>query len=134
MTKKNLYFLVWTLGASGYLWLYYNYNLVTSTKTSWCVTKKITGYPCPACGSTRSVISILEGDLYQAALLNPFGFLVLLILVLFPLWVLVDILFKKESFYEFYIKIENRLRNKYVAIFGGIIILLNWIWNINKGL
>jgi hypothetical protein len=134
MTKKKLYILVWALAFIGYSWLCYNSTETANQKSSFCVTKNITGYPCPACGSTRSALSILEGNLYHAVLLNPLGYLVLALLIILPLWVFVDLILSKNSFYQFYTKTEKKLRNNYFLLFGGIVLLLNWIWNINKGL
>lgn len=42
-----------------------------------CVFRLITGYPCPTCGLTRSVVAITHLDLIKALQMNPFGFLVI---------------------------------------------------------
>jgi len=47
-----------------------------------CVFRNITGMPCPFCGGTRSVGSILRGDLGEAWNFNPLGFAAILILCL----------------------------------------------------
>ncbi len=36
-----------------------------------CPLKTFTGLPCPACGSTRAALALLEGNLHAAVLLNP---------------------------------------------------------------
>ncbi len=41
---------------------------------SMCGMKQTTGLPCPGCGLTRSVTSMLHGDLIAAWQYNPFGF------------------------------------------------------------
>jgi hypothetical protein len=58
----------------------------------------------------------------------------MLILVISPLWVLFDTLFKKASFFNFYTNTELLFRRKGVAIFAILLVLMNWIWNIYKGL
>ena len=36
-----------------------------------CLFKELTGIPCPGCGMTRSVISMLRGDLFSAVHYSP---------------------------------------------------------------
>ena len=38
-----------------------------------CVFRNVTGLPCPFCGGTRSVGSVLSGDLAEAWSFNPLG-------------------------------------------------------------
>lgn len=53
---------------------------------SFCLFKELTGIPCPACGTTRAVVSLLSGDMSNAFLYNPCAvLLVLLIAVQFPI-------------------------------------------------
>jgi len=42
-----------------------------------CLFKRLTGYPCPTCGSTRGVLHILQGDIPAAWTFNPLLFTVL---------------------------------------------------------
>lgn len=42
---------------------------------STCAFLHITGYPCPTCGMTRSVMAIVRGDIHRAYVMNPLGFL-----------------------------------------------------------
>lgn len=42
-----------------------------------CPIRLLTGYPCPACGTTRSIGAITEGRFSDALSLNPIGFLVI---------------------------------------------------------
>lgn len=42
-----------------------------------CLFRNLTGLPCPFCGTTRSIGSILQGDLGMALGFNPLGFLVI---------------------------------------------------------
>lgn len=43
-----------------------------------CTFRRLTGYPCPGCGSTRMVLALLHGHFAQAATLNPLAFVLLL--------------------------------------------------------
>jgi len=65
---------------------------------------------------------------------NPIGFLLGIILVVVPLWLLFDVVFQKDSFFRFYKKSEATLEQKKVAVPLIILVLANWIWNIFKAL
>jgi hypothetical protein len=96
--------------------------------------KSITGIPCPACGTSRSVLSIFEGDLYGAFIWNPFGYIIALIMVLCPLWIIMDVITGKESFFKVYKQAETILRKRLISLPLAGIVLANWIWNIWKGI
>ena len=70
----------------------------------------------------------------QALYLNPFGFVVLLIMVAAPVWVLADLFRGKDTLFGFYQKTEARLRMPRVAIPLASLVVINWIWNIYKEL
>jgi hypothetical protein len=53
-----------------------------------------------------------------------------LALVIFPLWILIDLLFTKNGFYLIYIKVETFLKRKSIAIPAIILVLTIWILNI----
>lgn len=40
-----------------------------------CVFYEITGLYCPGCGITRSILSLIDGDIYQAFRYNPIIFI-----------------------------------------------------------
>ncbi len=42
-----------------------------------CLVKRLTGYPCPTCGFTRGLLSLLHGHVIQAWLFNPLLYSVL---------------------------------------------------------
>ena len=50
---------------------------------SLCPMVILTGFPCPACGMTRAVMSILKGNFAAAWYLHPFSYVFLLFLVVF---------------------------------------------------
>lgn len=94
--------------------------------------KNLTGIPCPSCGATRSVDSIFTGNLYQALLFNPLGYVIFLALLILPFWITLDIVQKNDSLWDFYKKTELVLRRKIVAIPLITLVIINWIWNIYK--
>ena len=135
--RNKLYNTLTALLAAGYVWLFFSYvtaNSFGNNKGSFCLFKHVTNVPCPSCGSTRSVLSLLKGDFIGSLNLNPLGVMVLLIMIITPLWIISDYVFKKEGLYLFFKKIEETFNKKKVAIPAIMIILLNWIWNINKRL
>ena len=136
MIPNKLYVLVSTACAAGYIWLFVNYHrsISESFEPGVCLYKRITGIPCPSCGSTRSVLSILKGDFVGALLWNPFGLIIISVLILAPLWILYDIVLRKDSLLQVYNRSEIFLRKKWIAIPLILLVILNWIWNIYKGL
>lgn len=44
-----------------------------------CVFKSITGFPCPTCGSTRSLVQMAGGDILLAFAYNPLFCILLLV-------------------------------------------------------
>jgi hypothetical protein len=99
-----------------------------------CVIKNVTGVACPSCGTTRSVMEVVRGEFLNAGKINPLGYLVVLILVVVPPWIVLDFLWKRWTLYEVYRKTEGVLRIPWVAILLGGLVVLNWIWNISKDL
>jgi hypothetical protein len=51
-----------------------------------CPFRLITGIPCPGCGMTHSLLSIVQGNIWDAACYNPFSFFLVFLLgiSLFP--------------------------------------------------
>jgi len=134
--RHRLYWLLFILCIAGYIWLYI-WLLTGGSKpdaSEVCIIRYVTGVPCPSCGSTRSAYSLLSGDLLSAIYINPLGIVVLGIMVLAPLWIVFDLLWKRQSLYRFYLDIEDKLRKPVVAIPLILLIIINWIWNIIKGI
>lgn len=132
------FYLMMTLAlVAGYAWLFYSLNLHSgdpTRETGVCLLKQVTSVPCPSCGTTRSVEQIIKGDLKEAFLLNPFGFIISVIMLVMPVWLVLDLVNMKETFYRFYIKMETILKIKWVALAAIFLVLANWAWNIAKGL
>lgn len=136
MTRNKLYAILLAACAAGYSWLIFTWFRQVShlSEPGICLFKQVTTIPCPSCGSTRSVLSLLKGDLAGAFYWNPFGVLLISVLLIAPFWILYDLASQKESLLTAYVKAERFLRLKWVAIPAILIVITNWIWNINKGL
>lgn len=137
--KSKRRFYTFVLGAIGlgYGWLllnYWGYQPADTVGYAFCLFKEATGLPCPACGATRSLLAITEGALSRGFLLNPIGFFLAAIMVLVPFWIALDLIKASDSFRKAYqtLEIWFTKRKVYVPFFS--LILLNWIWNILKGL
>ena len=136
MTRNKLYTFISVLSLLGYAWLgYQTYSEKQSSSIGQvCMFKATTTLPCPSCGSTRSALAILQGDLSQAFYFNPLGFLLVIGLFILPLWIMRDVILNKDSFFKFYHLCEKWVVKKPITISLIAIILLNWGWNIYKDL
>ncbi|WP_409024889.1 DUF2752 domain-containing protein [Flavobacterium sp.] len=134
MTRNKLYSLLLIACLAGFIYLFYNIHTLQSQTFRVCIIKNVTGFPCPSCGTTRAVTLILEGKFIESLLLNPFGILVAVVMTIFPFWILIDIILKKESFFRMYKKTEATIRKPWLASILILLVLLNWIWNIYKHL
>jgi hypothetical protein len=101
---------------------------------TFCIIKNVTNLPCPACGTTRSVIALSKGEIVEAVHWNPLGFVAAIAMLLIPCWFLYDLLRKKQSLANMYVMSEVYLKNKKVYLPLIILLIINWVWNIQKGL
>jgi hypothetical protein len=62
------------------------------------------------------------------------GLIVAVIMSLTPLWTLIDIATRRKTLFEFYQKIETYLKRPQYSIPLILLVIINWIWNITKGL
>src|SRR5690554_1437054 len=131
--KIKLYALLTTLCLIGYVWIYLT-RINEESSFEVCLIKSITHIPCPSCGSTRSVISLTKGDFVQALSINPIGYIIAVIMLAIPVWILFDIIFKRNSLLSFFQKLESFIKKPKVAILLVLLILINWTWNIIKGI
>ncbi|WP_448519353.1 DUF2752 domain-containing protein [Rhodoflexus sp.] len=97
-----------------------------------CTIKYVTGIPCPSCGTTRFIQSLIQGGIMQALYYNPLGFISLALIIAIPPVILYDFIFGKKLFDKLYSQIENIIRSKKVATMLIFMIICNWIWNIYK--
>jgi len=137
MSKNKLYSLLLIACFFGYTYLIfsiYQADNIESKDIKGCIFKSITTIPCPSCGTTRSVKLLIKGQFLDAAMVNPFGPIVGFIMLTVPVWIIADLILKKQTLYNWYHKTEHFIRIKWVAITLILLTLLNWIWNIYKNL
>ena len=132
MTRRQLYFLALFLGLAGQIWIAYSYKKLERQEEAFntCIFKRVTGIPCPSCGTIHSIVSILHGDLRKALNENPLGFAGILVVAIIPYWMLADLVLGRESFYKFYLLINTFLKKKPV-LFGLLLsVLLLWVYKL----
>jgi hypothetical protein len=134
--RNKLYSILFIACLAGYIWLYLSItkNFTENKSVEVCLIKHVTNIPCPSCGSTRSVISLTKGDFIGALNINPIGYLVAIIMLITPMWILADTVRNTKTFFDFYQKIETYLKRPMIAFPLILLVIINWIWNITKGL
>ena len=135
MTRNRLYFILFLALLAGYSYVLWEINMkVLHHPFTPCIFKNITGMACPSCGVTRSILLFTSGNLTSAVLMNPLGLIAASAMLIIPFWLVYDVAFKKDTLYITYKRTEQALRIKWVAISLTILVLINWAWNIHKGL
>lgn len=71
----------------------------------------------------------------ESLLMNPFGVVAAVALVILPLWLLTDLLTQKTTLARTFLWTEEKIKTR-KAIYIPLVALalLNWGWNILKGL
>lgn len=137
MSRGKLYKLLFGLSLAGYLWV--GWNMVEGTGSAAtpevCLFKAVTHLPCPSCGTTRALEMLMSGDVRGSLFENPFGILLALALIVVPLWLVADMFRKSESLLRWYVRGERLLsEHKWISIPAIALVIVNWVWNIAKGL
>ncbi len=95
-----------------------------------CLFKAIFHIPCPGCGMMRAFISILKCNFAEAFYFNALSIPVFIILsIVFSIRGL-DILRHQDN----YSKLINRIIAPKMIVVLVIITVINWAWNIIKGI
>jgi predicted ferric reductase len=81
------------------------------------------------------LVVLMRGDIGASLLINPFGLLLALALVIVPLWIVVDALRMRDSLLQSYLAVERSFaQHKWISFPAIALVLVNWIVNIMKGL
>jgi len=137
MKQTNLYVFILGLSLAGYAWLGWNIYQDNGTQSIMptCLFKGITHLPCPSCGATRAMVLLEKGYIRESMLTNPFGIVLALMLLIIPFWIIADIYRRSDSFFRWYISVECLLtQNRSISLLALSVVVLNWFWNIAKGL
>lgn len=133
---RKFYYFTASFLLLGFSWVGWNLFCFQQSKPGLqiCVLKNTVGLACPSCGTTRSILHVLHGDVVNAFLLNPFGLIAIIGMMIIPIWIIYDYCTSKRSLWLAYLQFIAVLQNKKLSLFVIILIVLNWIWNIQKGL
>jgi len=137
MSRSKLYAIALAACCAGWLYVGIQFPFNQSGKqhdVTLCLIKQVTNVPCPSCGTTRSVMAMIEGDFVSSFHWNPLGWLVGSMMFIIPLWITFDLICKKGSFMHTYQTTESWFKSKWVAGPAIALVLANWAWNICKGL
>jgi len=93
--------------------MFFNYNNHLETDQSLCPLKMLTGFPCPGCGITKSLVYFYEGDLQKSLYYHILGPLVVAFCIVTIVVLTTELITKKEYF-------NNLLFNKKLAYGLGI--------------
>ncbi|MBC7640962.1 MAG: DUF2752 domain-containing protein [Flavobacterium sp.] len=88
-------------------------NSHLETDQSFCPFKMLTGFPCPGCGITKSLVYFYKGDLYKSMFYHVLGPFVVLFAMLTIILLTIEIVTKKEYLNKYFY-------NRKIAIFLGI--------------
>ncbi|WP_314248161.1 DUF2752 domain-containing protein [Capnocytophaga leadbetteri] len=132
---KNFYIFIILLCAMAWGWLLGQQVMQShNVGLTVCTLKAVTGYPCPSCGTTRSASALIAGRWQEGLYTNPLGGVVLVWLIITTLWLLYDALVWRNTLQQAYKRAARILQKRYVWIPLAVLIALNWVWNIQKGL
>ena len=134
--RTKLYLFLFIACLAGYVWIYFGAiaSLSEMKSVEVCLIKHTTNIPCPSCGSSRAVLALIHGNFTEAFYLNPLGYLVAGMMIIIPLWIGLDVCARWNSLLNFYHYMERTLKKSQYAIPLIALVIMNWIWNISKGL
>lgn len=134
MGRNRLYTILGIVCVIGYSWLFFGAKQADAGIFHACYFRSISGIPCPTCGSTRAVVTLLHGDIIGSVLLNPIGIFLVIVMMGLPFWLVYDLVTKKATLFAAYQKVEQTVRIKWIAALLIALIVANWIWNFYKQL
>jgi hypothetical protein len=117
---------------AGLIWVVLNGIGVISF--SPCLFHLITGLPCPSCGTTRAILALFEGNWAGSLRINPLGLLSVGLFTSGALIILLERTIRKPLLKHVVNRCVFLLQQKHVAAPLVLLLLVNWFWNISKGL
>ena len=78
--------------------LFFNHDNRLETDQSLCPLKMLTGFPCPGCGITKSLVYFYEGDLQKSLYYHILGPLVIAFCIVTIAVLSTELITKKEYF------------------------------------
>ncbi len=93
--------------------VYFNGTEQLEAQQSLCPFKMLTGFPCPGCGITKSMISFYKGDLIASFQYHIFGPFVIIFCIVLIFLIIIETITKKNNWIHFFY-------NKKIAVILGI--------------
>ena len=98
------------------------FSRLVGKELSICIFRNVTGYPCPSCGSTRGMIAILQGHIWQGLCLNP---------VFIPAFLLVLAWLGMRFLLGMQARLLMTRREKWLLIAAGsLLTVAQWLYNL----
>lgn len=115
---------------TGYLYLFFQNVADVDPKNTLCLFHQVSGLPCPACGTGRGLRCILHGDFSNAWMYNPLSYVALILTFISLGWMMIDL---KKNKFTFLPSLKKPVAFRYTIV-PLLLLLINWYWNIKKGL
>ena len=134
VAKSELYRFSYGVIALGWAYVLGLFSFLKASAIEFCLVKTILNIPCPSCGVSRGVMSLIKGDFQAGFLYNPLSYVVLGMMIFIPILLLIDLVKSSSLYYDTYCFVESKLKNPKLATSVGILFSIIWIWNINRGI
>jgi hypothetical protein len=108
--------------------IFFNQSDHLETDQSLCPLKMLSGFPCPGCGITKSLVCFYEGDIQKSLYYNIFGPVVIAFCLASIVVLTTELITKKEYFNQL---LFNKKMGYGLAIFLGTYHFIRIIYFIN---
>jgi hypothetical protein len=130
IAKERFYtiaFRFWLLASIALVlgWFFRDFLLA---QTSLCLFKSVSGIECPSCGSTRSVLAFLSGEIWLSLRYNLLGFLFGVLMLALPLLWFVEKVFKRVLIYALYVWLSIKFKRRRFLWFAVVLVVIYWIY------
>lgn len=98
--------------------------------TPLCPFHAITGIPCPSCGITRGLFTLLHGDPRTAFLFNPLGLIALLGLAIYLVYAVIVVVVDLPRLRRHPLSSTQKMIARMSVV---ILVVINWIYLIYHG-
>lgn len=89
-----------------------------------CAFRALTGFPCPTCGTTRSLVHLSHARLLPSLAMNPLASMTLIVLILAFFYYAITLLF---DFRRLRVSLSGPEKDR-IRIIAVAIVLLNWLY------
>ncbi|KAF2507477.1 DUF2752 domain-containing protein [Flavobacterium foetidum] len=106
-----------------------NHDHHLETDQSLCPFKMVTGFPCPGCGITKSLVYFYEGDLYKSLSYHILGPFVILFCATTIVVLITELITKKEYFTKLMFNRKLAYKLAYFLAFYHVVRLVLFVKN-----